>query len=109
MKYTYTVTIRSDENVRDEDQWPELEVQCAHAAEAAQIINNHFGFSVASRDSVYNYFNRRHLCNKKLFGAGKEGLPEGPIRLERTRLKRSSVKKARATTEAQCSPVSSCS
>ena len=79
MKYTYTVTIRSDENVRDEDQWPELEVQCAHAAEAAQIINNHLGFSVASRDSVYNYFNRRHLCNKKLFGLN------GPIRLERTR------------------------
>ena len=79
MKYIYTVSIRTNENVRDEDQWLELEEQCALAAEAAQIINTHFGFSVASRDSVYNYFNRRHLCNKKLFGAN------GPIRLERTR------------------------
>ena len=106
MKYNYKVRIMSDENVRPEDQWTEIEVECAEAKQVVQTINKHFGFEVVSRDSVYNYFNRKHLCNKKVFGGARN---RALVELERSRVVskcRAQVKRA-ATTEAQCSAVSS--
>ena len=67
MSYVWKVIIVGTENVSKEDQM-QYEVECKTAREAANVINNHFGFNVASPDSVYNYFNRRHLTNKKIFG-----------------------------------------
>ena len=106
MKYNYKVRIMSDENVMPEDQWTEIEVECAEAKQVVQIINKYFGFELVSRDSVYNYFNRKHLCSKKVFGGARN---RALVELERSRVvskRRAQVKRA-ATTEAQCSAVSS--
>ena len=67
MSYVWKVIIVGMENIAKEDKM-EYEVECKTAREAANVINNHFVFNVASPDSVYNYFNRRHLTNKKIFG-----------------------------------------
>ena len=106
MKYNYKARILSDENVRPEDQWMEIEVECAEAKQVVQIINKHFGFEMVSRDSVYNYFNRNHLCSKKVFGGARN---RALVELERSRIvpkRQAQVKKA-AMTEAQCSEASS--
>ena len=101
MKYNYKVRIMSDE-----DQWMEIEVECAEAKQVVQIINKHFGFELVSRDSVYNYFNRKHVCSKKVFGGARN---RALVELERSRVvsKRQARIKRAATTEAQCSAVSS--
>ena len=101
MKYNYKVRIMTDE-----DQWMEIEVECAEAKQVVQIINKHFGFEMVSRDSVYNYFNRKHLCSKKVFGGARN---RALVELERSRVvfKRQARIKRAATTEAQCSEVSS--
>jgi hypothetical protein len=107
MKYNYKVRIMSDENVKSEDQWVEIEVECAEAKQVVQIINKYFGFELVSRDSVYNYFNRKHLCSKKVFGGARN---RALVELERSRVvskRKALAAKRAATTEAQCSAVSS--
>ena len=102
MKYNYKVRILSDE-----EQWVEIEVECAEAKQVVQIINKHYGFELVSRDSVYNYFNRRHLCSKKVFGGARN---RALVELERSRVvsKREALAVKRAAmNEAQCSAASS--
>ena len=102
MKYNYKVRILSDE-----EQWMEIEVECAEAKQVVQIISKHFGFELVSRDSVYNYFNRRHLCSKKVFGGATN---RALVELERSRVvsKRQALAAKRAAmNEAQCSAASS--
>ena len=98
--YNYKVFFQSDEVQSDE-------VPCKTAGHAAKIINDHFGFPVTSQDSVYNYFNRRRLCNKNVFGSATI---RPLVKLERTKKPKPHQRKAkpRATTEAQCSSESSC-
>ena len=102
MKYNYKVRFLANEYTP-----MEIEVECAEAKQVMQIINKHFGFELVSRDSVYNYFNRNHLCSKKVFGGARN---RALVELERSRVKSKrkapTVKKA-ATTEAQCSEASS--
>ena len=97
MKYNYKVRIMSDE-----DQWMEIEVECAEAKQVVQIINKHFGFELVSRDSVYNYFNRRHLCSKKVFGI------RGFVSLERHQLKPKKKKKCKTNSASECSHPAAC-
>ena len=106
MKYNYKVRILSDE-----EQWMEIEVECAEAKQVVQIISKHFGFELVSRDSVYNYFNRRHLCSKKVFGGATN---RALVELERSRVvskrqiqRQALAAKRAAMNEAQCSAASS--
>lgn len=102
MKYNYKVRILSDE-----EQWMEIEVECAEAKQVVQIISKHFGFELVSRDSVYNYFNRKHLCSKKVFGGATN---RALVELERSRVvskRQALAAKKAATNEAQCSAASS--
>ena len=99
MTYAYKVILVGDENVRYEDQI-RYEVECKNAQEATDIINNHFGLPVTSRDSVYNYFNRRHLCSKKVFGKF--------VFLERHQLKPKKKKKCKTSSAPECSHPAAC-
>ena len=102
MKYNYKVRF-----LMNECSPMEVEVECAEAKQVVQTINKHFGFEVVSRDSVYNYFNRKHLCNKKVFGGARN---RALVELERSRVKskrKALTAKKAATTEAQCSEASS--
>ena len=101
MAYTYKVILVGNENVRYEDQI-RYEVECKNAQEATDIINNHFGLPVTSRDSVYNYFNRRHLCSKKVFGI------RGFVSLERHQLKPKKKKKCKTNSASECSHPAAC-
>jgi hypothetical protein len=35
--------------------------------QVAEYVNEVFGYDVISTHMLYNYYNRRHLCNKRLF------------------------------------------
>ena len=99
--YNYKVIFHSDEDQSNRS------VPCKTAGHAAKIINDHFGFPVTSQDSVYNYFTRRHLSNKKVFGSATI---QPLVELERTKKPKPQQRKSkpRATTEAQCSSEISC-
>ena len=107
MKYNYNIMICKN------NEWTELPVECHDVKALAHSINAEFGFQIVSRDSIYNYFLRPGVSNKRLFGK--------VIKIERTRVvpKRQRMREEKqaklsvqatlsAKTEAEGSPETAC-
>ena len=58
--YTYQVRVCLGSNERTSENLHTM-------AHVADYINEAFGYDVISTHMLYNYYNRRSLCNKRLF------------------------------------------
>lgn len=58
--YTYQVRVCLGSGERTSDNLHTM-------AQVAQYVNEAFGYDVISTHMLYNYYNRRSLCNKRLF------------------------------------------
>ena len=97
MKYNYKILICKN------GEWCEMGAQCQDVTVVTDMINEQFGYQIVTRDSVYNYLQRPHVSNKRVFNK--------VVRVERTRVvsKRQRAKTSpHAKTKAQCSPETSC-
>ena len=101
MKYNYKIMICKN------GEWSELPVECQDVKAIAHSVNEHFGFQIVTRDTVYNYLQRPQVSNKRVFGK--------VVRIERSRAvpkrQRLRAEKAKALldakTQAQCNEESS--
>ena len=69
MRYTYYITVKKPLRCDGQHLGTHLEEGSCHSVnEVHKFINASLGMELVTRDMVSNYFLRKHLSNKKLFG-----------------------------------------
>ena len=72
MIYNYKILICKN------GEWCEMGAQCQDVRVVTDMINEQFGYQIVTRDSVYNYLQRPHVSNKRVFNKqshSRSGIP----------------------------------